>query len=199
VDPLTWRWLFVDEFQDVNRAQAELVFLLAGPDGDVAIVSDDDQVVHRFRGADPAHLVDFAKRYPQHAAIVLARNFRSRSEILAEASRCVQHNQRRVQKQLVAVRGEGGVVEVRGFNEDWAEAHWVAGQVAEAIASGIPGPEILILARTGYATQAVQLSLARARIPHRVLGSLGLYVRPLSRARVAARIRMLSPLSANST
>jgi DNA helicase II / ATP-dependent DNA helicase PcrA len=172
-----WRWLLVDEFQDVNRAQAELVFLLAGPDGNVAIVSDDDQVVHRFRGADPAHIVGFAKRYPGHAAIVLARNFRSRSEILEAASRCVAHNQRRVQKQLVAVRGGGGIVAVRGFYEDWHEAHWVAGQVAEAIAGGIPGPEILILARTGYATQAVQLSLARAGIPHRVLGSLGLYER----------------------
>jgi DNA helicase-2/ATP-dependent DNA helicase PcrA len=50
-----WRWLLVHEFQDVDRAQAELVFLLAGPDGNVAIVSDDDQVVHRFQGADPAH------------------------------------------------------------------------------------------------------------------------------------------------
>jgi hypothetical protein len=44
-----------------------------------------------------------------------------------------------VQKQLVAVRGEGGVVEVRGFNEDWAEAHWVAGQVAERSPAGFRG------------------------------------------------------------
>jgi hypothetical protein len=47
------------------------------------------------------------------------------------------------------------------------------GQVGEAIAGGIPGPEILILARTGYATQAVQLSLARAGIPHRAPGRAG--------------------------
>ena len=135
------------------------MFLLAGPDGNVAIVSDDDQVVHRFRGADPAHIVGFAKRYSGHAAIVLARNFRAH---------CVQYNQRRVQKRLVAVRGGGGIVEVRGFYEDWHEAHWIAGQIAEAIASGVPGPEILVLARTGYASQAAQLALARAGIPHRV-------------------------------
>jgi DNA helicase-2/ATP-dependent DNA helicase PcrA len=109
-----------------------------------------------------------------HRAIALARNFRSREEILAAASRCVGHNQRRVQKQPVAVRGSGGRVEVRGFYEDWHEAHWVAGQIAEAIASGVPGPEILVLARTGYASQAAQVALARAGIPHRVLGSLGL-------------------------
>src|SRR5207237_6987709 len=86
-----WRWLLVDEFQDVNRAQAELVILLGGPDGNVAVVADDDQVVHGWRGADPRHIVGFAKRYPGHGAIVLARNFRSRSEILEAASQCVQH------------------------------------------------------------------------------------------------------------
>ena len=172
-----WRWLLVDEFQDVNRAQAELVSLLAGSDGNVAVVADDDQVVHRFRGADPGHIVRFAKQYPRHSAIVLAHNFRSRVEILDAATRCVAHNERRVQKTLMAVRGEGGQVEVRRFFEDWNEAHWVAGHVADAISAGVPGPEILILARTGYATQAVQLALARAGIPHRVLGSLGLYER----------------------
>jgi DNA helicase-2/ATP-dependent DNA helicase PcrA len=70
-----WRWLLVDEFQDVNRAQAELVALLAGPEGNVAICGDEDQVVHRFRGADPGHIGDFAERYPRHSTIVLARNF----------------------------------------------------------------------------------------------------------------------------
>ena len=113
----------------------------------------------------------------EHSAIVLAHNFRSRVEILDAATRCVAHNERRVQKTLMAVRGEGGRVEVRRFFEDWNEAHWVAGHVADAIADAVPGPEILILARTGYATQAVQLALARAGIPHRVLGSLGLYER----------------------
>jgi ATP-dependent DNA helicase UvrD/PcrA len=168
-----WRWVLVDEFQDVNRAQTELVFLLAGDDGNVAICGDEDQVVHGFRGTSPLHIVEFVKRYPAHQAIVLGRNFRSRSEILEAASCCVQHNQRRVQKQLVAVRGRGGVVEVRGFYEDWHEAHWVAGRVAEAIAAGIPGPEILILARTSYATQAVQLSLARAGIRTGCSAALG--------------------------
>jgi ATP-dependent DNA helicase UvrD/PcrA len=193
-----WRWVVVDEFQDVNRAQTELVFLLAGEDGNVAICGDEDQVVHAFRGASPLHIVEFVKRYPAHQAIVLGRNFRSRSEILETATRCVQHNQRRVQKQLVAVRGAGGVVEVRGFYADWHEAHWVAGQVAEAITGGIPGPEILILARTGYATQAVQLSLAGAGIPHRVLGSLGLYERSEVKDALAYLTLLVNPADAQA-
>ena len=193
-----WRWLLVDEFQDVNRAQAELVSLLAGPEGNVAVVADDDQVVHRFRGADPGHIVRFAKQYPRHSAIVLAHNFRSRVEILDAATRCVAHNERRVQKTLMAVRGEGGRVEVRGFFEDWHEAHWVAGRVADAIADAVPGPEILILGRTGYATQAVQLALARAGIPHRVLGSLGLYERAEVKDALAYLNLLVNPADAQA-
>ena len=191
-------WLLVDEFQDVNRAQAELVWLLAGRDGNAAIVADEDQVVHGFRGADPGHIVGFAARHPSHRTIVLGRNFRSRSEILEAASRCVAHNQRRVQKQLVAVRGAGGQVWVRGFYEDWHEAHWIAEQVGEAIAAGVAAAEILILARTGYATQATQLALARAGIPHRVLGSLGLYERSEVKDALAYLTLLVNPSDAQA-
>jgi DNA helicase-2/ATP-dependent DNA helicase PcrA len=193
-----WRWLVVDEFQDVNRAQAELVALLAGPEGNVAVVADEDQVVHRWRGADPAHVAAFAKRYPRQRTIVLARNFRSRSEILAAATRCVGHNQRRVDKRLVAVRGAGGQVQVHGFNEDWQEAQWIAEQAGRAIAAGVPGPEILIVARTGYAAQPVQLALARAGIPHRVLGSLGLYERSEVRDALAYLRLLVNPRDAQA-
>src|SRR5205823_5232949 len=70
--------------------------------------------------------------------------------------------------------------------------------VAEAIAAGIPGPEILILARTGYATQAVQLSLARAGIPHRVLGSLGLYERTEVKDALAYLALLVNPVDAQA-
>jgi len=154
--------------------------------------------VYSWRGADAGHVVDFSVQYPEHATVGLVRNFRSRVEILEVASRCVAHNQRRVQKQLVAVRGHGGQVEVRGFYEDWHEAHWIAGQVREAIASGVPGPEILLLGRTGYSTQAAQLALARAGIPHRVLGSLGLYERTEVKDALAYLTLLVNPADANA-
>ena len=133
-----------------------------------------------------------------HGTIVLGSNFRNRTEILEAALQCVANNQRRVQKQLVAVRGPGGQVQVRGFYEDWHEAHWIAGQIAEAIASGVPGPEIIVLARTGYASQAAQLALARAGIPHRVLGSLGLYERTEVKDALAYLTLLVNPSDAQA-
>ena len=78
-----WRWILVDEFQDTSHAQATLVDLLAGPDGNLCVVGDDDQLIHGWRHADPRHILGFAERHPGHAEIVLGRNFRSRAEILA--------------------------------------------------------------------------------------------------------------------
>jgi ATP-dependent DNA helicase UvrD/PcrA len=172
-----WRWILVDEFQDTSHAQATLVDLLAGPDGNVCVVGDDDQLIHGWRHADPRHILGFAERHPGRAEIVLGRNFRSRAEILEAAVRCVQHNQRRAPKALIAMRGAGGRVRVVGLGNEYQEAHWVAGQIADALAAGTPPAEILALARTGYATEPLQHALAHHGIPDRVLGSLGLYER----------------------
>ena len=179
---LTWlrqryRWILVDEYQDTSHAQATLVDLLAGPDGNPCVVGDDDQLIHGWRHADSRHILGFADRHPTHAEIVLGRNFRSRAEILEAAVRCVQHNEHRAPKALTAMRGTGGQVRIVGLGNEYQEAHWVAGQIADALAAGTPAGEILALARTGYATEPLQHALAHHGIPHRVLGSLGLYER----------------------
>ncbi len=133
-----WRWIIVDEFQDTSHAQAALVDLLAGPDGNLCVVGDDDQLIHGWRHADPRHILCFDQRHPGHAKIVLGRNFRSRSEILEAAARCVGHNDRRTAKALIAMRGPGGHVRVAALVNEYQEAHWVAGQIAQALAAGVP-------------------------------------------------------------
>jgi DNA helicase II / ATP-dependent DNA helicase PcrA len=193
-----WRWLLADEFQDTSHAQATLVDLLAGPDGNLCVCGDDDQLIHGWRHADPRHILCFDERHPSRALIVLGRNFRSRAEILEAAVRCVSHNERRAGKALIAMRGFGGQVRVRAFQNEYAEANWVAAQIADALAGGIPPAEILALARTGYATEPLQRALAHAGIPHRVLGSLGLYERTEVRDALAYLTLIQNPLDAQA-
>lgn len=190
--------VLVDEYQDLNAAQAELVWLLVGSDGNVTVVGDEDQLVHRYRGADPAHMARIGERYPRHRTIVLCHSFRSRAEILEGAASCVRHNPGRQAKRLVAVRGAGGRVSVKAFQDDWHGAHWIAREVADAIASGVPGPEILVLARTSYATQPIQAALARAGIAHRVLGSLGLFERSEVKDALAYLTLLANPADAQA-
>ena len=193
-----WRWLLADEFQDVSHAQATLVDLLAGPDGNLCVVGDDDQLIHGWRHADPEHILGFAERHPSSAQIVLGRNFRSRAEILEAAVRCVSHNEQRAPKALIAMRGPGGAVRVRAFPNEFAEANWVTGQIADALAGGTPPGEILVLARTGYATEPLQRALAHAGIPYRVLGSLGLYERSEVRDALAYLTLLENPVDAQA-
>jgi DNA helicase-2/ATP-dependent DNA helicase PcrA len=193
-----WRWLLVDEFQDTNEAQAALVDLLAGPEGNVTCVGDDDQLCYSWRGAEPRNILAFGERFPGHARIVLGRNFRSRAEILHAAVACVSHNTHRTAKALIAMRGPGGRVDVTACASDHQEAHWVADVIADALAAGAPPTEILVLARTGYATGPVQHALARAGIPHRVLGSLGLYERSEIRDALAYLALLANPSDAQA-
>ena len=162
------------------------------------MVGDDDQLIHAWRHADPTHILGFGERHPGHAEIVLGRNFRSRAEILRAAVSCVSHNEHRTPKALIAVRGPGGQVTVVGLANEYQEAHWVAGQIAEALTSGTPPTEILALARTGYATEPLQHALAHHGIPHRVLGSLGLYERTEVRDALAYLTLLSNPRDAQA-
>jgi len=193
-----FRWILVDEYQDTNEAQSVLIALLAGAGGNVTVVADDDQAIYAFRGAEPRNVLGFGERFPGHARIVLGRNFRSRAEILTPAVACVSHNHHRAAKALLAMRGPGGQIGVSSFASDRHEAQWVAGTVADALADGVAPGEILVLARTGYATQPTQAALAAAGIPHRVLGSLGLYERAEVRDAMAYVALLANPADAQA-
>ena len=81
---------------------------------------------------------------------------------------------------------------------DRHEAHWVAGTIADALAAGVAPTEILLLARTGYATRPTHAALAAAGIPHRVLGSLGLYERSEVRDALAYLALLANPADAQA-
>ena len=193
-----WRWLVVDEYQDTNEAQSVLVALLAGAGGNVCCVGDDDQLLYSWRGAEPRNMLAFGERFPAHTRIVLGRNFRCRAEILEAAVACVAHNTQREPKALIADRGAGGDVRVIAYGSDRQEAESVAGAIAQALAHGIPAGEVLVLGRTGYSLGPVQAELAQAGIPHRVLGSLGLYERSEVRDALAYLALLVNPADAQA-
>lgn len=187
------RWLLVDEVQDLNRAQLELICLLGAPDGNVTVVGDPDQVVYGFQSADAGGMRRLAERFPGHTKATLRRNYRSHAEILTAASRCVRHNTNRDATVLLAQRGAGGSVTVRGFADDQAEADWATRQIRRALAAGFPPEEILILCRKMHPTKPVQQALRHAGIEHRVVGQLGLYELAPVKAAVAHLALLANP------
>jgi DNA helicase-2/ATP-dependent DNA helicase PcrA len=110
----------------------------------------------------------------------------------------VSHNERRAPKALIAMRGPGGHVRVMALADEHQEARWVTGQIADALAAGTAPSEILALARTRYGTEPLQRALAHAGIPHRVLGSLGLYERAEVRDALAYLTLLENPKDAQA-
>lgn len=59
-----YQYIQIDEFQDTNYLQRDILYLLAGENGNIAVVGDDDQSIYGFRGAKPEIMLKFAEHYP---------------------------------------------------------------------------------------------------------------------------------------
>jgi DNA helicase II / ATP-dependent DNA helicase PcrA len=89
------RHLLVDEFQDVNRAQYEMVRLLASQDGKgLFVIGDPDQAIYGFRGADRRFFFQFAEDYPSCYKVSLVRNYRSQANVLTAAEQVLDEANR---------------------------------------------------------------------------------------------------------
>jgi ATP-dependent DNA helicase UvrD/PcrA len=182
-----FRYLLVDEFQDTNRAQAELVGLLAEPHRNVTVVGDDDQAIYAFRGAAIDNILDFEARYPGARTVVLRRNYRSLRPILDASYRLVRFNdpdrleaRTGLVKRLRAQRRDPAPPPVRleAFATGSEEADWIAADIARRIAGGADPRDHAVLVRANGHADAVLRALNVAGVPWRFSGSSGLYARP---------------------
>jgi DNA helicase-2/ATP-dependent DNA helicase PcrA len=182
-----FRYVLVDEFQDTNRAQAELVALLAERHRSVTVVGDDDQSIYKFRGAAISNILEFQERYRGAKVVVLRRNYRSQPPILDAAYRLIRFNdpdrlevRAGIAKRLVAARPARSPRPVRheAFASGAEEADWIAGEIAARIRAGARPRDHAILVRTNGAADPILRALNVAGLPWRFSGTSGLYARP---------------------
>jgi DNA helicase-2/ATP-dependent DNA helicase PcrA len=199
-----YRYILVDEFQDTNRAQSELVELLAAPHGNVTVVGDDDQSIYKFRGAAISNILEFKRRHPRVRQIVLRRNYRSRAPILDASYRLIRFNdpdrlefRNGIDKRLVPEReGKELPVRHRVFATGSEEADQVAREIAGRIADGAKPKDFAILVRANADAEPVLRSLNLVSVPWRFSGTSGLYARPEIRL-LLAFLRAIADLSAS--
>ena len=204
-----FRYILVDEFQDTNRAQAELVELLAAPHRNVTVVGDDDQSIYRFRGAAMSNIVEFRERSGRLKVVVLRRNYRSRVGILEASHRLIRYNdpdrlevRAGIDKRLRAVRPEPPpgrrrpAVRHEAFATGSDEADWVAREIAGRIARGAAPGDHAVLVRSNAEADAILRALNLAAIPWRFSGTSGLYARPEVRL-LLAFLRALADLGSS--
>lgn len=92
-------YIFVDEYQDVNKGQYKLIKLLKNKNK-VLIVGDEDQAIYGWRGSNSKYFRDFQLEYPDCRVIKLERNYRSTQQILNLADGFIKQNKNRIDKTL---------------------------------------------------------------------------------------------------
>ncbi len=188
-----YRYVLVDEFQDTNRAQLELLALLAGERGNLTVVGDDDQAIYAFRGAAVRNILEFHERFDARV-VVLRRNHRSRAPILEAAGRLIRHNdperlevREGLDKRLVATRRSRRAAPVRDHRFATAadEADFVAAEVTARIRRGVPPREIAVLVRANADADPILRALNLRGVPWQFSGASGLYSCPAVRRLLA--------------
>ena len=86
-----YRYILVDEFQDINRLQYATIQMLAQPENNLFIVGDDDQSIYGFRGARPDIMLSFPKQYKSLERVTIGGNYRCTSQILRAATALIRH------------------------------------------------------------------------------------------------------------
>lgn len=148
-----YRYISVDEAQDTSKIQHEIIRLLAGQDGNLFMVGDEDQSIYGFRAAYPEALLSFEKQHPGARVLLMETNYRSRAEIAEAADRFIQKNKKRHQKHMHASREAGGIFRKIPVRTRAAQYRYLL-KIAEAEETDTAaGPENTVpSAGTGYAS-----------------------------------------------
>jgi superfamily I DNA/RNA helicase len=99
-----FRWISIDEYQDIDPLQYALVRLLAPPEGNLCVIGDPDQSIYRFRGADVGFFLRFQEDYPGARVVHLTRNYRSSRLLVEAACQAIRPDSLVPDRRLVAVR-----------------------------------------------------------------------------------------------
>lgn len=167
-----YRFILIDEFQDINRVQYEIVKMLAAPENNLFIVGDDDQSIYRFRGAKPEIMLGFEKDYPTAKRTLLGINYRSSSSIVDAAGRLIRHNKMRFEKEIQAFRGAGRPVAVMGFPDAHAETRTIVEEIQDYVRMGYHLSDIAVLYRTSMEPRLLMERMMEWNLPFRMKDSL---------------------------
>lgn len=172
-----YKYIMVDEYQDTNIAQYRLISLLAGDNGNLCVVGDDDQSIYRFRGATIENILNFEKQYPGSVVIRLEQNYRSTENILNAANAVIKNNTQRKDKALWSDLGEGEKIKCCNFDNETAEARFVADTILEGVKNGGRYTDYALLYRSNSQSRSFENMLARSGVPYTIVGGLRFYDR----------------------
>jgi len=194
-----FRYIMVDEYQDVNKVQYLWTKLLAAGHRNLCVVGDDAQAIYGWRGADFRNILDFERDYPEAKVVKLEQNYRSTESILSAANQVIEKNILQRKKNLWTARKGGAPVTMYQAEDEIDESEFILAEIRSYATVGVGQAQLIgisaehlgrasqverqnlnryaILFRTFAQSRALEDVFVRARMPYRIVGGLKFYER----------------------
>ncbi len=163
-----FRYVLVDEFQDLNRAQLLMMQIVVLPQNNIFIVGDDDQMIYGWRGAEVKHILEFNKRYGVCQDCTLSTNYRSSKKIVNYSKWLIDHNKERVPKNIKPLPdAERGIIQIELKENLWEQAKVAAKWIRDLKnEKNLNWNDFAVLYRFHAYQFPVAMALDSLRIPH---------------------------------
>ena len=171
------KYLIVDEYQDINKAQFELIKLI-GKKAAVFVVGDPRQSIYQWRGSDERYFDEFNKHFKNAQVVTIKENRRSGTNIVKNANKFSASFSAKFER-MAAINSETGLVAVQALETPETEAKWITDQVEALVkANNLRYRDIGILTRS-VSTSARELieEFKSRKIRYVVGGKVGLFKR----------------------
>jgi len=172
-----YKYIMVDEYQDTNKLQGDISYLLAKDHANIMIVGDDAQSIYGFRGADHKNIMEFPERFSGCAIIKLEENYRSTQPILDAANSVLSEMSSKYAKRLVSnmKHNKGAMPQMWFFNDVYEESMWIVKKMDELKDKGVPLEKQCVLFRSSYISIALQAELNKRGISYQLMGGMKFY------------------------
>lgn len=185
----TFRYIMVDEYQDINRAQYILLTRLAEHKGNLCVIGDSDQAIYAFRGADIENFLTFEKDFYEVNTIKLKENYRATGVILNASNILIKNNQKRIDKSIKQTREKGVPIIVLSIPDERSEGGIIVREIEERIGGtshyqmmktketkdfntqySYSFSDFAVIYRTNAQAKAIEESFKTSGIPYQIVG-----------------------------
>lgn len=169
-----YKYVLVDEYQDVNTVQYILTKQLASKHGNLTVVGDASQAIYSFRGANFRNILNFENDFPNAAVFNLEQNYRSTKNILSAANAIISKNTSHPVLNLWTKRSAGERISIYNARSEVDEANFI---VERIVSTGLPLSSYAVLYRTNAQSRNIEEAFLHANIPYRIYGGIRFYGR----------------------
>jgi DNA helicase-2/ATP-dependent DNA helicase PcrA len=187
----SFRYIMVDEYQDTNKIQADILYLLTGAHQNIMVVGDDSQSIYAFRGANFRNIMEFPNMFPGTRIITLEENYRSVQPILNLTNIIIDQATEKYSKTLFTRKSGGSPPVLVSARDENSQSLFVVRKIQELMDQGVPLNQIAILFRAGFHSFDLEIELNREQLPFIKVGGFR-FVESAHIKDVLAHLRVIS-------